>query len=65
MAIQSSEAIILKRIPLGDTSLLVTVYSRNFGKVKLVARGARGPLRRRPCGECATGPGRRRQPRPT
>tara|TARA_B100000029_G_scaffold516797_2_gene634417 strand:+ start:2535 stop:3326 length:792 start_codon:yes stop_codon:yes gene_type:complete len=43
MAIQSSEAIILKRIPLGDTSLLVTVYSRNFGKVKLVARGARGP----------------------
>ena len=41
MAIQSSEAIVLNRIPLGDTSLLVTVYARAFGKVKLVARGAR------------------------
>ncbi len=43
MAIQSSEAIVLNRIPLGDTSLLVTVYARAFGKVKLVARGARRP----------------------
>ncbi len=43
MAIQSTEAIVLNRIPLGDTSLLVTVYARVFGKVKLVARGARRP----------------------
>ena len=46
MAIQSSEAIVLNRIPLGDTSLLVTVYARAFGKVKLVARGARRPKSR-------------------
>lgn len=46
MAIQSSEAIVLNRIPLGDTSLLVTVYARAFGKVKLVARGARRPKNR-------------------
>ena len=46
MAIQSSEAIVLNRIPLGDTSLLVTVYARSFGKVKLVARGARRPKSR-------------------
>ncbi len=46
MAIQSSEAIVLNRIPLGDTSLLITVYTRTFGKVKLVARGARRPKRK-------------------
>ena len=46
MAIPSSEAIVLNRIPLGDTSLLVTVYARAFGKVKLVARGARRPKSR-------------------
>ncbi len=46
MAIQSTEAIVLNRIPLGDTSLLVTVYARSFGKVKLVARGARRPKSR-------------------
>ncbi|MYK99745.1 MAG: DNA repair protein RecO, partial [Gemmatimonadetes bacterium] len=46
MAIRSSEAIVLNRIPLGDTSLLVTVYARAFGKVKLVARGARRPKSR-------------------
>jgi len=45
MAIQYTEAIVLKRIPLGDTSLLVTVYSRVLGKVKLVARGAKRPKR--------------------
>ena len=46
MAIQSSEAIVLNRIPLGDTSLLVTVYTRVLGKIKLVARGARRPKSR-------------------
>ncbi len=46
MAIQSSEAIVLNRIPLGDTSLLVTVYARDLGKIKLVARGARRPKSR-------------------
>ena len=46
MAIQSSEAIVLNRIPLGDTSLLVTVYARALGKIKLVARGARRPKTR-------------------
>ena len=46
MAIQSSEAIVLNRIPLGDTSLLVTVYARSMGKVKLVARGAKRPKSR-------------------
>jgi len=43
MAIRTSDAIVLKRIPLGDTSLLVTVYARELGKIKLVARGARRP----------------------
>jgi DNA repair protein RecO (recombination protein O) len=35
------EAIILKRIPLGEADLLVTFYSREFGKVRAVAKGAR------------------------
>ena len=43
MAIQTTDAIVLYRIVLGDSSLLVTLYTRDFGKLKVVARGARKP----------------------
>ena len=43
MPIQTTDAIVLSRIVLGDSSLLVTLYTRDFGKLKVVARGARKP----------------------
>ena len=43
MAIQTTDAIVLYRNVLGDSSLLVTLYTRDFGKLKVVARGARKP----------------------
>lgn len=39
--IESSQAIVLKRFPYGDTSLIARCFSRDFGKVSLIARGAR------------------------
>ncbi|MBT5876785.1 MAG: DNA repair protein RecO [Candidatus Latescibacteria bacterium] len=41
MSISQTQAIVLNRYVMGDSSLLVTVYTREFGKIKLVARGAR------------------------
>lgn len=41
MSICTTDAIVLNRYVLGDSSLLVTVYTRDFGKIKMVARGAR------------------------
>ena len=43
MAIQTTDAIVLSRNVLGDSSLLVTLYTRDCGKLKVVARGARKP----------------------
>jgi DNA repair protein RecO (recombination protein O) len=41
MALVQSEGIVLKTHALGDTSRIVVVYTRDFGTVKLVAKGAR------------------------
>jgi len=41
MAIVTSEGIVLKTHALGDTSRIVTVYTRDHGLQKLVAKGAR------------------------
>jgi len=41
MAIRKVDAFILKRIPFRDTSLLVTIFSLEQGKLKLLAKGVR------------------------
>ena len=41
MALVRSEGIVLKTYALGDTSRIVVVYTRDFGLLKLVAKGAR------------------------
>ncbi len=41
--IESSDAIVLKAIKYGDTSKIVTLYTRRFGKMGVIAKGARGP----------------------
>ena len=41
MGILSSEAIILRTYPLKETDKLVVAYTRNYGKVRGVARGSR------------------------
>ncbi|MBI2166796.1 MAG: DNA repair protein RecO [Candidatus Omnitrophica bacterium] len=41
MAIQKSEAFVLKSLPFRTSSLLVTTFTRSFGKVKGVAKGVR------------------------
>jgi len=43
MAIQKSDAIVLRRQDLRETSLTVTFYTRDFGKIRGVLRGVRGP----------------------
>ncbi|KAB2880394.1 DNA repair protein RecO [bacterium] len=41
MSIQRTEAIILKTIPYGETSKILTTFTKNMGKVNLLAKGAR------------------------
>jgi DNA repair protein RecO (recombination protein O) len=41
MAIVRCEGIVLRTYPLGDTSRIVVAYTREFGMVRLVAKGAR------------------------
>src|ERR1043166_3222855 len=41
MPLVRSEGIVLKTYPLGDTSRIVVVYSRDHGMVRLAAKGAR------------------------
>jgi DNA repair protein RecO (recombination protein O) len=43
MGIQKTEGIILRRQDLRETSLILTFYTRDFGKIKCIARGVRGP----------------------
>jgi len=43
MAIEKSEALILRVIPFRDTSKVLTVYSAERGLVSLLAKGVRGP----------------------
>jgi DNA repair protein RecO (recombination protein O) len=42
MAIQKTEAILLKKKDLRETSLVLTFFTRDFGKVQGVLKGARG-----------------------
>lgn len=42
MAIQKSEGIILRRQELRETSLILNIYTRDFGKIKGIVRGVRG-----------------------
>lgn len=39
--IEETEAIVLRSMNYGDTSKIVTVYTKKFGKVKVIAKGAR------------------------
>ena len=41
--IVSSDAIVLKAIKYGETSRIVTFYTKQHGKVTAIAKGARGP----------------------
>ena len=43
MALTRCEAVVVRTYPLGDTSRIVVLYSREFGLVRGVAKGARGP----------------------
>lgn len=43
MAILETEAVVLRGWKLGETSKILTLYTRDFGKVKVVAKGGRGP----------------------
>ncbi|MDP2912996.1 MAG: DNA repair protein RecO [Candidatus Omnitrophota bacterium] len=42
MAIQKTEGILLRRQDLRETSLILTFYTRGFGKIKGIVRGVRG-----------------------
>lgn len=42
-----SEAIVLRRTDFGEADRLLTLYSRDFGKMKAVAKGARKPQSRK------------------
>jgi DNA repair protein RecO (recombination protein O) len=43
MALTRCEAVVVRTYPLGDTSRIAVLYSREFGIVRGVAKGARGP----------------------
>jgi DNA repair protein RecO (recombination protein O) len=40
--IVKSDGLILKSMKYGDTSRIITVYTRDFGKISIIAKGARG-----------------------
>jgi DNA repair protein RecO (recombination protein O) len=42
MPIQKSEALVLRKQDLRETSLIITFYTRDFGKIKGILRGVRG-----------------------
>ncbi len=41
--IEKAEAIVLKTLNHGDTSKIITLYSREVGRLKLIAKGVRSP----------------------
>ena len=43
MAVEKSEAIILKTQPFQESSKIVRLYSKDFGKISVIAKGARRP----------------------
>ena len=42
-----SEAVVLRRVDFGEADRLLTLYSREYGKIRAVAKGARKPLSRK------------------
>jgi DNA repair protein RecO (recombination protein O) len=42
-----SEAIVLRRVDFGEADRMLTLYSREFGKIKALAKGARKPQARK------------------
>jgi len=46
MAIQKTRGFILRREDLRETSLILTVYTRDFGKLTLITKGVRSPDQR-------------------
>ena len=54
MAVYKANALVLRRIPLGEKDKIVTLYTREYGKLAAVAKGSRRttpapPTRTRPC----------------
>jgi len=43
MPIQKSEAVVIRSQDLRETSLILTFYTKDFGKIKGIVRGVRGP----------------------
>ena len=41
MSLEKSEAIVLRVVPWSETSMVVTLFTRDFGKISAIARGAR------------------------
>jgi len=46
MSITKTEALVLKSIKFGDTSKIATLYTNNYGKIKVIAKGIRKPKSR-------------------
>jgi DNA repair protein RecO (recombination protein O) len=46
MSIVETEALVLRSYRLGETSLIVSLYTREYGLMRCVAKGARGPKSR-------------------
>lgn len=46
MAIQKTTGFVLRRQDLRETSIILTAYTRDFGKVRLVSKGVRNPEQR-------------------
>jgi len=46
MAIVQAEGLVLRSYRLGETSLIVSLFTRDFGLLRCVAKGARGPKSR-------------------
>jgi len=43
MAVEKSQAVVLRSVPFGETSAVVTLYCRDLGKVRALAKGAWRP----------------------
>lgn len=47
MAIRTTEAVVLKTLAFGNTSLIATLYTKDFGKVQGIAKGIRARCARK------------------
>ena len=43
MASEKTDAIVIRMVEFSETSLVVTLYSREFGRISAIAKGARRP----------------------